>query len=401
MLALPHSFLVLPPPKSKTFQTIMRKVHLTAIRFLLTAPISNITKRNRVRLHNFRGILTQLLKQNPDTIIKVVAQQDVLTAIRMLQVGIGNPDQLLAQAITTMCLYLKKLPEDFLWDRPFSILIDNYNERIIRFTEPALGFSIGPMGVSIKTSNQQDFSLVDINNTNDNTIWTIEYPFHTICSNIHLSTFDSNPLYLNEAHPNKTGNQTDLGKHTVEEWLLSLKQAVEIIKLFLPEWWSELPLVMNRLVPVGFYQERHLSASYTEALGLTYLSLHPEPIIMAEAIIHESQHSKLNALTWLDPILYNGHSEWTSSPVRPDIRPLIGVLLAAHAFVPVSAMYVRIQKEGHSLSNSKTFTRRYNEILSTNAKALKTLQEKSKTSPMGQKILDGLMTLDQAIRQFV
>ena len=66
-----------------------------------------------------------------------------------------------------------------------------------------------------------------------------------------------------------------------------------------------------RVVPVGFHAEQHLSASYREAPGLVYLTLHPSPLTLAEAIIHETQHVKLNALSWLDPISHNGHSEWS------------------------------------------------------------------------------------------
>src|SRR5207253_1395186 len=71
------------------------------------------------------------------------------------------------------------------------------------------------------------------------------------------------------------------------------------------------------------------------------------PLAMAEAIVHGTQHGKLNALTWLDPVLENGHTEWSPSPVRPDLRPLMGVLLAAHAFVPVAALHARLAEQGH------------------------------------------------------
>ena len=40
-------------------------------------------------------------------------------------------------------------------------------------------------------------------------------------------------------------------------------------------------------VPVGWDEQRHLSASYQEAIGTVYLSLHPNPLTLAEALIHE------------------------------------------------------------------------------------------------------------------
>src|SRR5690606_5269945 len=109
--------------------------------------------------------------------------------------------------------------------------------------------------------------------------------------------------------------------------------------LGLPELRVEIGANLQRVVPVGCDDKRHFSASYREAPGLVYLSLHPSPLTMAEAIVHETQHAKLNALGWLDPVLHNGHDTWTSSPVRPDLRPLMGVLMAVHAFIPVAALH--------------------------------------------------------------
>ena len=118
---------------------------------------------------------------------------------------------------------------------------------------------------------------------------------------------------MQEAHPDKDGNESNLGNHPIEAWTEALQSACSLIEACLPEWWREFGLIMNRIVPVG---RKHLSASYQEALGLAYISLHPDPLIMAEAIILTS---KLNAM-WLDQVLVNGNSEWTTSPVRPDMR---------------------------------------------------------------------------------
>ena len=101
-------------------------------------------------------------------------------------------------------------------------------------------------------------------------------------------------------------------------------------------------LLMQLLLPVGFDRERHLSASYAEAIGAAYLSLHPDGMTMAEALIHEFSHNKINALARLEPLLENGDGARFGSPLRPDPRPLHGVLLAVHAFVPVARLYERM-----------------------------------------------------------
>ena len=46
-------------------------------------------------------------------------------------------------------------------------------------------------------------------------------------------------------------------------------------------------LYLHQVVPVGYHAETHLSASYQEALGTIYLTLHPSLMTMTEALIHE------------------------------------------------------------------------------------------------------------------
>ena len=220
-------------------------------------------------------------------------------------------------------------------------------------------------------------------------------PLHPRVPGLHLSLTDTNPLAMDEAHPEKSGNAVDLSGRPVEEWRAALAAALELVEAGLPEWFAELPLALQRIVPVGFHAERHLSASYREAPGLAYLSLHPDPLTLAEAIVHETQHGKLNALSWLDPVLENGHTEWSPSPVRPDLRPLMGVLLAAHAFVPVAALHARLADLGHPAMLGKEARRA--EVLRSNAAALEAVRAKGKTTALGQRLVTELEALHAAL----
>ena len=130
---------------------------------------------------------------------------------------------------------------------------------------------------------------------------------------------------------------------------------------------------------------------------MAYVSLHPDPLIMAEAIVHETQHNKLNALFCLDPVLSNGRSEWTKSPVRPDLRPLNGVLLAVHAFLPVAAMYLRMEKMNHPLSLHASFSHRKQQIMESNSRAMETLNEKAIPTRVGATLLRDLGLLHKEI----
>ena len=206
----------------------------------------------------------------------------------------------------------------------------------------------------------------------------------------HLSLHDTNPLWSVEEHPGKHGNATDLAERSVEEWRAALNEALAIIEAGLPGLYAELSQTLRRVVPVGYHAERHLSASYTEAPGLIYMTLHPDPLTLADAIIHETQHGKLNALLWHDVVLGNGRTEWTTSPVRDDLRPLMGVLLAVHAFVPVARLHRGLADRRHPIAQTEPFRARREAVLASNADGLATLYRLGQWTDLGARLRDGL-----------
>jgi HEXXH motif-containing protein len=220
--------------------------------------------------------------------------------------------------------------------------------------------------------------------------------FTQIQEGLWLSLVDTNPLADLEAHPDKSGNAVDLGGRSPGDWASKLQEALRPVATLMPTWMAELPLAQHRVLPVGFEPERHLSATYREAPGTCYLSLHPEPLTLAEALIHETQHSKLGVALHLDALLKNGRSAWTPSPVRPDLRPLIGVLLAVHAFVPVAALHARLQDSGHPWCDRPGFERRMREVLAGNARGLQTLERLAEATALGGRLLFELRRLHDA-----
>lgn len=213
----------------------------------------------------------------------------------------------------------------------------------------------------------------------------------------HLALHDTNVLWSEEAHPDKEGNAIDLGGHPVDEWLARIDEALALIEVALPTLFAELRLSLRRIVPVGYEPEMHLSASYVEAPGQIYITLHPNALTMAEAIIHETQHGKLNALSWLDAVLHNGRSEWTTSPVRDDLRPLMGVLLAVHAFVPVAALHASLAQLGHEASHQSRFAARREEVLLSNGEGIRTLHRLGAWSPIGERVFGALGALQDRL----
>jgi hypothetical protein len=220
--------------------------------------------------------------------------------------------------------------------------------------------------------------------------------FHPIAGDILLALADNNPLAMQEAHPDKEGNAIDLGGRPVEEWLASLRGALDLVARHLPELRAEMDLYVRQIVPVGFFEDRHLSASYREAIGTLYLSLHPGPTTMVEAIIHEFQHNKLNALFELDDVLENAHSPLYTSPVRPDPRPLHGVLLAVHAFLPVARLYERMREQGEG-----GHEQRFAEVVRINREGTEVLLAHARPTVVGKGLMDELAQLDGYYRQLV
>ncbi len=219
---------------------------------------------------------------------------------------------------------------------------------------------------------------------------TVDHPYVPIVDDLCLAMADNNPLSEFEAHPEKSGNSIDLGRREASEWVAVLRRAVDLIDEFLPEVGRELRLVMHTFVPVGFDAERHVSASYAEAIGTAYLSLHPDVLTMTEAVVHEFSHNKLNLVWAADPVLQNAFSPLYGSPVRPDPRPLHGVMLAVHAFVPVALLYERMFEARHALVQSDAARKRFEAIVGGNREGTRTLLENARPTEVGRAILDEL-----------
>ncbi|MCX4239801.1 aKG-HExxH-type peptide beta-hydroxylase [Paraliomyxa miuraensis] len=213
-------------------------------------------------------------------------------------------------------------------------------------------------------------------------------------SAVRLALVDDNPWAALEAHPDKSGNALDLGGQPAERWQAALGEALSIIERHLPPFRVEIEQVLRQVVPVGWFPEQHLSASVQEAIGTVYLSLHPNPMTMVEAVIHEVSHNKLAALCELDPVLENAPDERYASPVRPDPRPLWGVLLAVHAFLPVAALYAAMIEAGAPGSERPEVRRRLERIVEGNREGTEVLRAHARPTAAGAELLAEIEALD-------
>ncbi len=225
---------------------------------------------------------------------------------------------------------------------------------------------------------------------------TVTRPFHVVERETLLSLADNNPLSMFEAHPDKQGNAIDLGGHPVQAWLDALRESLSLVATHLPELREEMALFVQSIVPVGYDAEKHLSASYREAIGTVYMTLHPRLLTVAEALVHEFSHNKLNALFELDDVLENAFSPLVRSPVRPDPRPLHGVLLAVHAFVPVARLYEKMLESGDPRAQeSGGIEARLAEVVAINREGTEVLQAHARPTAAGQGLMDELVRWDR------
>lgn len=213
-------------------------------------------------------------------------------------------------------------------------------------------------------------------------------PYHVVAGDILLAEVDNNPISMFEAHPDKEGNAIDLGGRPAAEWTGALGAALGRIERHLPDLYAEMDLFVAQMVPVGWHEEKHLSASYQEIIGTLYLTLHPSQMTLSEALIHEFSHNKLNALFELDDVLENAFAPLYTSPVRPDPRPLHGVLLAVHAFLPVARLYERMIAAGDPEAQSAFFRERYAAIRKINREGAELVLDKGKPTPVGRHLFD-------------
>lgn len=265
----------------------------------------------------------------------------------------------------------------------------------LRFPEGVTGARFANGAVTLVTAGGEEAHRVDD--------WTgggarpgfVSRPYHPIAGSLRLALEDNNPLQMFEAHPDKEGNAIDLGGKSADDWCASLRASLDLIATYLPTLRGEIELFLHQAVPVGYDEHKHLSASYQEALGTIYLTLHPNLMTMTEAVIHEFSHNKLNALMELDPLLENAFWPLYASPVRPDPRPLHGVMLAVHAFQPVARLYERMAEGGHPRAKTADFQRRFATVRRINHAGADVVLTNGRPTAVGRGLLDEMRRWDE------
>ncbi|WP_157767767.1 HEXXH motif domain-containing protein [Actinosynnema pretiosum] len=126
------------------------------------------------------------------------------------------------------------------------------------------------------------------------------------------------------------------------EWAKHLDEAWELLARRHPGAAEELSSVLSSIVPL----ERSrpvFAASSADAFGCVAMSPKGSALELAEALVHEAQHSKVNALLPLVE-LERPDGMGYCAPWREDPRPLLGMLHGIYAFTAVVEFW-RVERD--------------------------------------------------------
>jgi HEXXH motif-containing protein len=94
------------------------------------------------------------------------------------------------------------------------------------------------------------------------------------------------------------------------------------------------------IVPLASHGDTDLDSATTQAaFGAIATSLPPDPVIMAEILVHEFQHSKLCGLEDIAPLTEPSGERVNYAPWRPDPRPAGGLLQGVYAHLGIARFW--------------------------------------------------------------
>ena len=399
--------ITIPEPGSETARTILSRSILRLIpEFFLAGRSLRLSPEAQRDFSTFAAFFRDLAAKNKGVLPSLARRVHIAALVRSLRTG-GRESVL--RELLGVCYFelarLSALPTKIKQAAPPQRIVSPTAGLVITFPADTKAVIYENGAITIEGDKDRRIDLEALVDKEPGFAATLEgvnakNPFFEINEHTKLALADNNPLSMFEAHPDKEGNAIDLGGKDVQEWTTMLKDAFSLVAEFLPDLRREMDLLIQQIVPVGYHPQKHLSASYQEAIGTIYMTLHPNLMTMTEALIHEFSHNKINALFEVDPLLHNAFSPLYTSPVRPDPRPLHGVLLAVHAFLPVARLYERMIDAGHPLAKRPGFEQRFADVRKINAEGAAVVLENGKPTEIGRGVLDEIRRWDAYFAAF-
>jgi HEXXH motif-containing protein len=129
------------------------------------------------------------------------------------------------------------------------------------------------------------------------------------------------------------------------------------------------------------------SATSRDAFGAVLLAMPPDAPRLAETLVHEFQHSKLDALLDMIPLHEAAEGELFYSPAREDPRPLAGMLQGAYAYAGVVDFWRRystVTEEEHARSQFATWREQVERVSTA-------LLDTGRLTPAGVDFVSGML----------
>ncbi|TQM79230.1 HEXXH motif-containing protein [Saccharothrix saharensis] len=190
--------------------------------------------------------------------------------------------------------------------------------------------------------------------TSDGTAHPVEYePIHllgdeagSVAPRIHLD--DTGP-YRGLEVPERPD---PLSKSSATRWNKVFADAWTILERNHPHRARELSSGLSVITPrPAAYRFRPYSGSVGEGYGAAIISEPHDAAQLAVTMVHEYQHSKLNAISHLAPLVHEDPSATCYAPWRDDPRPVSGLYQGVNAFLAVAEFWGR-QREHLSGSSA-------------------------------------------------
>jgi len=148
-------------------------------------------------------------------------------------------------------------------------------------------------------------------------------------------------LFLDSVSPYRISKgvslPTRLSSQTLASWNTALNGAWTLLTEYHQYHAQQLAQGLVSLVPVPRTNPFQLtSATSSDAFGQAEIGFESDPALLAGMLIHEFNHSKLNALLEISALDIEDRREIFESPWRSDPRPLRGLLHGAYSFLDLT-----------------------------------------------------------------
>jgi uncharacterized protein len=124
-----------------------------------------------------------------------------------------------------------------------------------------------------------------------------------------------------------------------QAWQRGLANAEQILAEAVPSYLDVVAEGLSAVVPLRVAPGTERAATARQAFGSVAIALPATDDILAELLLHEFQHVKLNALTELHPMVSsNVRPMLLRVPWRPDPRPVTAALHGVYAFLATMSL---------------------------------------------------------------